>query len=250
MKKTKVMSTIAMVCFILALVWATINDIIYYINAFKYNYGGALIARVFFFSSMPIFAGIILLIISMKKAKTGSNPPQYKLGLFFIAGAHLLNFIISLILSEGDMKDSMDYLIRVIILIAALLLVAFDATLLKNNKAMGIVGAALIIGVAVIFSTYYIIKITNEIPRSFYSGDEIFDFFSNIMSIFSYYSFLEFLGIGALLYAIGRQPKDTQKPFTPNYPDGGINNGFDNQYNYIPPQPTDQNNYQPPYNQN
>ncbi len=250
MKKTKVMSTITMVCFILALVWNVINITLYYFSVVKYQYDGSVVARVTFFDILPTIAGIILLIIAAKKARTGVTPPTYKLGFFFLSGALLLNVIISLIVSNGNISSFFDYIIRVILLITGYMLIAFDSVLLKPNKAMGIIGAVIIIAVSMIFSIYYSIEMRIAMPSSIYNLNELTDWFINLMRLISNYSWIQFIGIGALLYAIGRQPKDTQKPFTPNYPDGSNNIDYNNQYNYIPPQPTDQNNYQPPYNQN
>ena len=247
MKKTRIMSTIAMVCFIIALVWQVVNETIYYSNAFRYDFEAKLILRMLFFEAIPTIAGIILLIIAAKKARTGITPPQYKIGFFFLAGALLLNLIISAIMAQGDMSGSIAYIVRVVILIGAYFLVVFDSILLKPNKAMGIIGAAIIIAVSFIYSFMYTLELTRNMPRSYYGSYDALDFIMNLMTILSYYTSLQCIGIGALLYAIGRQPKDAQNtPAPPSYPNGGNGGQFNNQYNYQPPQTPDQNNYQLP----
>lgn len=264
MKKTRVMSTIAMVCFIFALVWQVINEAVNYYNALRFGEGGSLIARLFFFGTLPTIAGIILLIIAAKKARTGVTPPQYKLGFFFLAGALLLNFIISFIMAKGNMSGSIDYIIRVVFLIGAYLLIAFDSILLKPSKAMGIIGAAIIIAIAIIYASVYLVELTSSMPRNFYGSSRslygIMDVL-NLLTILSYYTSIQFIGIGALLFAIGRQSK-AQQPFVPHYSDV-VKNGrnddnppqypYQNQSYYQPPyqndnQPPQQNDYQPPYN--
>ena len=251
MKKTRALSTIAMVCFIFALVWQVINEAVNYYNAIKFGEGGSLIARLFFFGTLPTIAGIILLIIAAKKARTGVTPPQYKLGFFFLAGALLLNFIIGFIMAKGNMSGSIDYIIKVVFLIGAYLLVAFDSILLKPSKAMGIIGAAIIIAIAIIYASVYLVELTSSMPRNFYGSSRslygIMDVL-NLLTILSYYTSIQFIGIGALLFAIGRQPK-AQQPFVPHYSDDVKNGRNDDRFDNKPPQYPyqDQNYYQPPY---
>ena len=247
MKKTKVMSIIAMVFFILALFWELMDETIYYIQAVKYSFDGGIIARAVLTNSIPSIAAFILMIIGVRLAASSKNKMIYPIAFFIYAAIMCINLVIDIIeLLNNHSPLNMEFYIRQILTLSGFVLIGIDAVLLKRNKAFGIIGAAVIIAVAIIYLFYYSFQIASD-PLN---DSDAFVLMVNIMTILSYYSMLQCIGIGALLYAIGRQPKDVPNiPAPPSYPNGGNggNGGqFNNQYNYQPPQTPDQNNYQPP----
>ena len=231
MKKTKVMSIIAMVLFILALFSQVMYIVMYLIGALSsIDPAVSAVAKVLLTSSIPT-------IVSLAAA------------FFIIAGISLLGLFIDIISSGG--KTSIDYVIRDLFLTAGFTMIAIDGILLNPNKALGIIGAALVIAIAMFFSFTNSFNLSSYLTgKSSYAlstGGQI-SILIRLMYVLMYYSMLQNIGIGALLYAIGRQPKDTQKPFTPHYPNGGRNGRNNDRFDYVPPQPPQQNDYQPPYN--
>lgn len=250
MKKTKVMSIIAMVLFILALFSQVMYTVMYLIGALSsIDPAVSAVAKVLLTSSIPTIVSLVLMIVGVRLAATSKNTKIYPAAFFIIAGISLLGLFIDIISSGG--KTSIDYVIRDLFLTAGFTMIAIDGILLNPNKALGIIGAALVIAIAMFFSFTNSFNLSSYLTgKSSYAlstGGQI-SILIRLMYVLMYYSMLQNIGIGALLYAIGRQPKDTQKPFTPHYPNGGRNGRNDDRFDYVPPQPPQQNDYQPPYN--
>ena len=216
MKKTKVMSIIAMVLFILALFWELMDETIYYIQAVKYSFDGGIIARAVLTNSIPSIAAFILMIIGVRLAASSKNKMIYPIAFFIYAAIMCINLVIDIIeLLNNHSPLNMEFYIRQILTLSGFVLIGIDAVLLKRNKAFGIIGAAVIIAVAIIYSFYYSFQIASD-PLN---DSDAFVLMVNTMTILSYYSMLQCIGIGALLYAIGRQPKDVPNiPAPPSYP--------------------------------
>ena len=113
---------------------------------------------------------------------------------------------------------------RYVFLFLAYLLLALDGFLLLRNKVMGIIGAVLLFLTATVFLS--ITSVSN------FSGMSSFTAVENIISAvetWAYYAAIQLVAVGALIYAIGRQPRIPRS--APNPP------------HVYPPY-----NYQPPYN--
>lgn len=251
MKKTKVMSIIAMVLFILALFLQITHIIIYLTGVFstKTPLGGPTL-KVLLTSSIPTIVSIVLMIVGVRLAASSKNTKIYPIAFFILAGITFLGLIID-IFSGG--KTSINFIIRDLLLTAGYTMIAIDGILLKPNKALGIIGASLVLLVAMFFSFSTSLNLSNHLTgRSYFSLSSAGQMLNLIQLLYFFilYSIMQNIGIGALLYAIGRQPKDTQKPFTPHYPDSGKSGKHDDRFDFVPPQSNQQNDYQPPYNNN
>ncbi len=251
MKKTRVMSIIAMVLFILALFWQIMYLIMYFIGVFsiKSPTGGPVL-KVLLTSSIPTIVSIVLMIVGVRLAASSKNTKIYPIAFFILAGITFLGLIID-IFSGG--KTSINFIIRDLLLTAGYTMIAIDGILLKPNKVLGIIGASLVLLVAMFFTFSTSFNLSNHLTGKTYSAlgsaGQILNLIQ-LLYVLMFYSMLQNIGIGALLYAIGRQPKETQKPFTPHYPDSGKSGKNDDRFDFVPPQSNQQNDYQPPYNNN
>lgn len=252
MKKTKVMSIIAMVLFILALFWQIMYLTVYFIGVFSIKVSiGSPVLKVLLTSSIPTIVSIVLMIVGVRLAASSKNTKIYPIAFFILAGITFLGLIIDIISSGG--KTSINIIIRDLLLTAGYTMIAIDGILLKPNKVLGIIGAALVILIAMYFSFQTSLNLSNHLSGRSYSALGSAGQMLNLMQllyVLMFYSMLQNIGIGALLYAIGRQPKDTQKPFTPHYPGSGKSGKNHDHFDFVPPESNQQNNYQPPYNNN
>ena len=227
MKKTKITSIIAMIIFILALLLNTSSELLFYISGaaqgWTINYAENILVY-----TLPDLIGILVLIIGVRLAAGNKLTFIYPAGFAVLALAALVALILHIISMVGyfSYADGFTYayLVRYVFLFLAYLLLALDGFLLLRNKVMGIIGAVLLFLTATVFLS--ITSVSN------FSGMSSFTAVENIISAvetWAYYAAIQLVAVGALIYAIGRQPRIPRS--APNPP------------HVYPPY-----NYQPPYN--
>lgn len=208
MKKTKIFSIIAFVVFILAFLEEAVSEILYYAQHSIENLAPQAVPLY----TVPMLLGIAMLAVGAMLAAKCKTTLVYPIGFLLLMIPQVTNFVLTACdLAQYGMSALSYYDIRSLLLLIALALLALDAFLLLRNKAMGIIGAALLYVTMFVFN---IITTANS-GYLFQSMDVFIDGLPRILETMLYYSGMELAAIGTLLYAIGRQPRIPKTAPTP-----------------------------------
>ena len=210
MKKTKIMSTIAMVLFILSMLCDLVNETIYYVDSISAqavtNYAVDILLY-----TLPGLLGAVVLIVGVKLAAGNTVTVVYPIGFVIL----FIEYAISLVLFVRNLIAYYQYaneinsvivpnVIRCALMMIAFILLALDGFLLLKSKALGIIGAAMLLLISFVF---LVIELRNIIQSVGFTSEIV----SDSIYFWSFYSSIELIGAGALLYAIGRPAKSKNK---------------------------------------
>lgn len=218
MKKASVMSTIALIGYILALLLIAAQEVIFYIwlGSMGVVFDARFWMNIALYDGL-LFIGMLILMVGVKLAANNKAWALYPIGFLIVMSSHILS------LFNASAWDS----IRLLFSVIALLLLALDHFIRPRVKVMGILGAVILFVTMLVYLVVGVVEMI-QYSSSYFGTDNLWWFLERVLYVIGFQIF----ALAALLFAIGRQPRipKTAPAPQPVYPP----------YTYQPPQ------YNPP----